>query len=171
VLNKKTLIIITLFSLFLLLVTLLVLHQKKTSDLKSVFIQRDRIFGDYMLNSNSLLTRDEENMALLEMSDFLNDSVLVVFVPEGLCRSCLSSLFICLREKEWPMNNVRVLSASDDYSFKREIITTGCQYILSNTDYDKLTSIIVLRKAKGYNPIYIKYSDEYDFILNLFLSQ
>ena len=81
-------------------------------------------------------------MALLEMSELLSDSVLVVFVPKGLCQSCLSSLFLCLRETEWPMNNVRILSTSDDFLFKKVINSTGCQYFLSNNDYQESTSII-----------------------------
>ena len=170
-LNKNTLVIFTLVSLSLLLFTLIVLQQKKTSDLKSVFIQREHILSNYILNSSSLISRDEENMALLEMSELLSDSVLVVFVPTGLCQSCLSSLFLCLRETEWPMNNVRILSTSDDFLIKKVINSTGCQYFLSNNDYQESTSIIILRKVKGYNPIYIKYSDEYEFILKLFLAQ
>ena len=126
--------------------------------------------AEYISYINTVCTKAEEDELLFsEMSSLLmQDSSLVVYIPNNSCGACLTSLMLELKDFCWPVQDVILLGQSPDFFKSNKYVLGGYQMVgtsrSANSDYP-----IVMRKLSDGQPALFYYHESFKDVFLRFL--
>lgn len=132
--------------------------------------ERQRDLENYVCNSFVAACNEAENGAYYCSLPFLTESSVVVYLPEGLCRSCFMTLLFAFQDLSVSADRVVVLSESLDMEVRSACNARGIKFQKTDHSIDGLSDIIVSRLVHGSIPIAVRYNLERDYVLSLFFS-
>lgn len=124
----------------------------------------------YIWHSFGYQQKGDENIVFDLSQQFLSSSNCVIYLPQGVCRSCFTALLLALQDDGYSYSNVVVLAEKDDFEIKSECSNKKIKYSVSGTNVDSDGAIVISRLYRGFLPIVTRYSLGDDSILHCFLS-
>ena len=160
---------VVLFVLFFLLSLFQYLGISRSKDVIAEMSNQISTLNTYVWHDFAIMTKEDE----IELFDSLigqaSGAKLFIYVPDGLCRACFSSLLFSLHDNNVLENEIYVLSEVDDLEIKAECLARGISFFVSSKRFDSVCDILVFRLYRGYLPIMMKYALGRERILKLFL--
>lgn len=132
--------------------------------------QKERVLENYILSSFNATTLQDRALVSEVCQSFLDDSLLVAYLPASLCHACLSSLLFALQDHDFPWSKVSIISEKEDYEARTECSSRGINYVVKTLSVESISDILVFRLYRGFFPIVMDFDLSREPILSIFLS-